>query len=270
MELQHQLKLQFPYLDDEEILDADTKPEALVAGCGTGRQSIENALLLPNTNFTAIDITAASLAYATRKTQEAGLQNIEYGLADILKLEELGKEFDVIYCGGVLHHMNDPMAGWQVLTDILKPGGYMMIALYSELARANVLATMEYIEQQAIEHTDDGIRRLRKDVLSMPDSHPMSSLVNHQDFYSLSECRDFLFHVQEHRFTALQLDKSVKQLGLRFLGFQPPAPDTFDKYSALFPDDPHRVNLKNWHEFELENPDTFKGMYHLWLQKPKD
>ena len=39
--------------------------------------------------------------------------------ADILELEKLNKNFDIIESGGVLHHMDDPFAGWQVLVNCL-------------------------------------------------------------------------------------------------------------------------------------------------------
>ena len=37
--------------------------------------------------------------------------------ADILDLAKLNKRFDIIESVGVLHHMENPMAGWKVLTD---------------------------------------------------------------------------------------------------------------------------------------------------------
>ena len=59
------------------------------------------------------------MAYAKRKTVELGVKNIEYMQADILDLAKLNKQFDIIESAGVLHHMNDPMAGWKILTDCL-------------------------------------------------------------------------------------------------------------------------------------------------------
>ena len=268
--LRHMLKYKYPYLKEEQLPADDFRPDVLIAGCGTGRQSVEWSLLVPNSQNTAIDITAASLAYAQRKTNEMSLNNIEYGQADILKLKELGRDFDVIQCGGVLHHMHDPMEGWQVLTDILKPGGFMMIGLYSEIARRSVVAAREYIAQQGIDNSAEGIRELRKHIRGLPNTHVMRHVMDTQDFYSLSECRDLLFHVQEQRYTALDLEKCIDKLGLEFLGFQgPPAPSVIQHYKATYPDDPHARNLKNWHQYELEHPRIFKGMYQFWLRKPE-
>jgi hypothetical protein len=38
-------------------------------------------------------------------------------------------------------------------------------------------------------------------------------------------------------------------------------------YQRKFPDDSAACNLQQWHLFEQENPDTFKGMYQFWVQK---
>ena len=40
------------------------------------------------------------------------------------------------------------------------------------------------------------------------------------DFYSTSECRDLLFHVQEHRMTLPQIKAFLVAQELQFLGFE--------------------------------------------------
>ena len=120
-------------------------PKILVAGCGTGQHSLETATHFSGCHVTAVDLSLASLAYAKRKTIEAKLTNVDYVHADILNLANLGKEFDIIECVGVLHHMLDPMAGWKVLTSLLKPGGLMRIGLYSELARQDIISMRDEI-----------------------------------------------------------------------------------------------------------------------------
>lgn len=263
------LQKQFPHLDLARLGPISPKPSVLVAGCGTGRQSVENAMLIRDAQITAIDLTASSLAYGIRKTKELGLQNIRYGLADILRVKELGQSFDLVICGGVLHHMKDPMAGWQALYDVTEPVGFMSIALYSEIARRYIVEGQDYIKQQNITNDEDGIREFRAYIKGLPDSHSLKRLIGHRDFYSVSECRDLLFHVQEHRFTALSLEQSINTLGLEFLGFQNLTPEAQRGYQIRFPDDPGMINLKNWHEYETDNPMTFRGMYQFWAHKPK-
>ena len=49
--------------------DRPTPFEALVAGCGTGRQSVELAQRHPAARILAIDLSLTSLSYALRKTR---------------------------------------------------------------------------------------------------------------------------------------------------------------------------------------------------------
>ena len=87
------------------------------------------------------------------------------------------------------------------------------------------------------------------------------------DFFTLSECRDALFHVQEHTFDLPQIAAFLKENGLEFLGFDT-APDLTHRYARRFPQDAARTNLENWAVLEQENPDIFIGMYQFWVQKP--
>ncbi len=51
-------------------------------------------------------------------------KGIPYDSISIRKtLGGLGRQFDLIECVGVLHHLGDPLAGWRVLVSLLKPGG---------------------------------------------------------------------------------------------------------------------------------------------------
>jgi hypothetical protein len=84
--------------------------------------------------------------------------------------------------------------------------------------------------------------------------------------YSLSECRDLLFHRQERRFDIPQIGRFLAEASLEFAGF-----DVEEKvsrrYAARFPG-ASAADLGNWAEFEREYPLTFVGMYQFWLRKP--
>ena len=62
------------------------KPKVLVAGCGTGQQQYIPSLY-KNSKILAIDLSISSLKYAKRKTEELGIENIEYIQHDILDLK---------------------------------------------------------------------------------------------------------------------------------------------------------------------------------------
>ena len=122
--------------------------DALVAGCGTGRQSVELAQRFPYARVLAVDLSLTSLAYAMRKTRALGITSITYAQADIMVLGETGRTFDLIEANGVLHHLADPWAGWRVLLGLLRPGGRMRVGLYSQLARQPVVAAHAFIAQR--------------------------------------------------------------------------------------------------------------------------
>ena len=242
-----ELNLRISNLDIDKV-DA---PQILIAGCGTGEHSIVKASMFKNCDVLAIDLSLSSLAYAKRKTEELGISNIEYMQADILDLEILNRKFDIIECNGVLHHMDDPMAGWKVLTNCLKIGGLMKIGLYSELARSGVVKIRNEIEKSNIESSYNAMKSFRnKIIISEEEHHKWITMVS--DFYSMSTLRDLLFHVQEHRFTIPQIDASLTQLGLVFCGFE--------NKKGLY-------DLEKWDTFEKENPRTFATMYQFWCQK---
>ena len=238
--------------------------DVLIAGCGTGQQSIQTAQRFPAAKILAVDLSAASLAYAKRKTLELGIANIEYAQADILRLGSIGKTFDFIQCVGVLHHLADPVAGWRVLRSMLRPGGVMHVGLYSELARRDIAAAQELIIADGYGATTEGIRRFRLDLQLTDRWHPFRSLTNLEDFYDTSGCRDLLFHAREHRFTLRQIKGVLAELELDFLRFNVDA-DVQRRYSLRYPDEFARTDLNCWTQFEVENPSTFLGMYNFYV-----
>ncbi len=121
--------------------------EFLSAGCGTGQLALEIAQGVA-AHVLAVDLSLASLGYARRKAHELGLTGIEFAQADLLELSAIGRSFDVVECSGVLHHMADPFAGWRALLSLLRPGGFMLVGLYSEAARRGIVEARQFIARQ--------------------------------------------------------------------------------------------------------------------------
>ncbi len=240
--------------------------EILIAGCGTGQHVIETARRLTGAEVLAVDLSGASLSYAVYKAREFGLTNVQYGIADILKLNTLGRSFDVIEAQGVLHHLADPMEAWRRLLAILRPGGLMSVGLYSELARQPVVRARTFIAERGYPATADGIRRCRQDMLRSEDPL-LKAATETIDFFTISECRDLLFHVQEHRMTLPQIASFIAEEKMTFLGFEADS-SLFQAYEARFPEDKSKTDLGCWHQFETENPKSFAAMYQFWIQKP--
>jgi len=242
----------------------ETTGTVLVAGCGTGRSSVQLASKFPGVQITAIDLSKSSIAFGMRKAQELGIDNIDFYQCDILDAEKLGKTFDVVECSGVLHHMSDPVEGWRKLLTCLKPGGRMNIGLYSKIARERITQAQKYAKESGFRSTEDGLRSFRRHVYTeLPEGHPGRSMLRQKDFYSLSECRDLVFHVQETCYTLPELQKILDDLNLSFLGFRFPTPRMGREYIKSYPGDPDKTDLANWHKMEQNYPRMFIQLYQF-------
>ena len=248
-------------------LNDDSQPEMLIAGCGTGRHSIYTAQRFRGVRVLAVDLSLSSISYAMRKTQDLGINNIAYAQADILKLGDLTRSFDVIESVGVLHHLADPFTGWRTLLSRLRPGGFMHLGFYSQLARKHVARAREFVAARGYASTPDDIRRFRRDLATQGAAAELQWLSKMSDFYSTSDCRDLVFHVQEHCLTLGQIESFISESGLDFIGFELDL-RVLHHYRTRFTDDPAATSLRNWTSFEAENPNTFSGMYQFWIQKP--
>jgi len=236
----------------------------LIAGCGTGRQVAHAAQIFPDSQITAIDLSTASLAHAIRQGEDLGYNaRVTYHQMDLLDLPRLNEKFDHIICSGVLHHMKDPLAGWASLKSVATPDAVMKIALYSEIARQDIVALRNVIAQKGYAPDEEGMRACRDDLMAAPDWDDTSLVGSSVDFYNLSTCRDLLFHVQEHRFTLPRLEKALEQLDLQFLGFEFVNPRIPAMYAEKYPADSYKRDLQNWHAFETANPRIFDGMYQF-------
>jgi Flp pilus assembly protein TadD/SAM-dependent methyltransferase len=241
--------------------------DILIAGCGTGQQALDAANLYADARVLAIDISLPSLAFARRKARELELTNIEFAQADILRIGALGRTFDAIEAMGVLHHLADPWAGWKILLGCLAPGGVMRIGLYSELGRQDIVKARKLVAAHGYRATAADIRRARQELIALAADQQLAFVRDSWDFFSISECRDLLFHVQEHRMTLPQIKAFLAAENLQFLGFELAEP-LWLAYGARFPADAARTDLDSWHRFETENPRSFQGMYQFWVQKP--
>ncbi|MDN3639383.1 class I SAM-dependent methyltransferase [Simiduia curdlanivorans] len=240
----------------------DKPLKILIAGCGTGKHPIALALKFPNVHITAIDLSRRSLAYATMKATQLNLSNIRFYQADILELSDLKDRFNVIECMGVLHHMQDPIAGLQILKGLLVKNGVMKLGLYSEIARKEIAG---FREENSREGTKAAIRQMRHEVIAA-QREKYDNCLKSNDFYSTSMCRDLLFHAQEHTFTLTELETILTKNELLFKGFTFNTAETFHKFTLSHGSHTKMLDLRAWHQFETRNPQTFAGMYQFFTQ----
>jgi Flp pilus assembly protein TadD/SAM-dependent methyltransferase len=241
-----------------------TLQDVLIAGCGTGQRSIAMAQKFGAQNMLAVDLSLTSLCYARRKSDELGLA-IAYGQADLLEIGQIERQFDLMESLGVLHHLADPWEGWRRLLTALRPGGFMLLGLYSQSARRPIAQSRAQIREQGLGPNPADIRQYRQTLIQSGTAH--ASILTSEDFFSLSACRDLLFHVQEEPTTIAALAHFIESQGLHFLGFE--LDDAvLASYRNRFPQDKAATDLASWEAFEADHPGLFGGMYVFWIQKP--
>lgn len=260
------LELHFPNENFSSL--KHSKPlSVLVAGCGTGRHALNLANNFEQLEITAIDLSARSLAYGQQKAQELDIDNISFYQADILDKSVLSEPYDLIESSGVLHHMMKPIDGLKALEARLKPGGIIKLGLYSEAARKQVSALRLYLAED-MPAADSDIRLIREAILQDAIKGEFSEILTSPDFYSLSGCRDLLFHAQEHVFNITQLDTLLRDANLQWLGFLAPA-SAYKLAQEAFNKQPNQLSIEHWQELEKQNPNLFAGMYQFYARKPE-
>ncbi|MFZ3334717.1 MAG: hypothetical protein WA199_02075, partial [Xanthobacteraceae bacterium] len=112
----------------------------------------------------------------------------------------------------------------------------------------------------------DGIRRCRADIMAA-EAPLLKSVAEWEDFFTIAECRDLLFHVQEHRITLPQIKSFIAANNVEFSGFIP-VPSQLRTFAGRFRERAALLDLECWHTLETEMPGLFAAMYQFWVRKP--
>src|SRR5438309_8301057 len=127
----------------------------------------------------------------------------------------------------------------------------MLLAPTRQSGRRNYAHTRHIIAAQGFDATPGGIRPCRAAIRAATQDELLARVARNEDFFSLSGCRDMLFHVQERCFSLPEVAAMIQALGLRFLGFEfPDSGITVSRYRARYPGDALMRNLDNWDRYE--------------------
>ena len=99
----------------------------LEVGCGVGAQTVTLAQRSPEARFTSIDLAADSIAEASRRSDQAGVTNVEFRQADIFAMPFDAGSFDHVFVCFVLEHLSRPADALAILKGVLKPGGTITV-----------------------------------------------------------------------------------------------------------------------------------------------
>ncbi|MFY0701532.1 MAG: methyltransferase domain-containing protein [Bermanella sp.] len=242
----------------------------LVAGCGTGRHALNIAKYFYQTHVTALDISETSLSYAYKKSAKLGIDNIEFFLADLTKLDKLNQPFDIVECSGVLHHIKQYERALHGLLANLKPNGFIKLSLYSERARKPIYDIRKQYKHGGIEKNEQDIRILRHVIFSDEQIENKHLVTESDDFYSMSGIVDLLLHEYEIGFTPKAIKALCKDNQLVFLGFSNLDSQLKASFKRFIGANCELDNLDQWEAYEQAFPSTFSSMFQFYCQyKPQ-
>jgi len=106
-------------------LDDFRGKSVLEAGCGGGQHT---GFVAPK----ALDVVAVDLnSIEVAKMRNLGAKNVEFIEADISEMD-LGRDFDIVFSIGVIHHTDDPDRAVRNLMRHVRPGGRLILWVYSK------------------------------------------------------------------------------------------------------------------------------------------
>jgi SAM-dependent methyltransferase len=190
--------------------------DLLVAGCGTW-QAAKFALCHPRAHVVAIDVSTTSLEHTEALKQKYDLTNLETRQVGIEDVADLGQQFDLIVCTGVLHHLADPDAGLRALRSVLKPDGAMYLMVYAPYGRTGVYMLQEYCRRLGIQTSPAEINDLITVLKQLPQHHPLlATQGGSRDFFRGDALADALLNPRDRCYSVPQLFDFIERSELTF------------------------------------------------------
>ncbi|MCP9849145.1 methyltransferase [Cyanobium sp. Morenito 9A2] len=199
----------------------------LDAGCGTGVSTDYLALLNPDAEILAVDISPGTLEVARERLRRSGghgRASVRIEQRSLLDLEDEGP-FDYINSVGVLHHLKEPRSGLKALAALLRPGGLLHLFLYADGGRWEVHRTQRALALVGAGADADGLRLGRELLATLPEANRLRR--HHEQRWALDTAADANFadmylHPQESSYNLDRLFDFVASADLRFAGFSNP------------------------------------------------
>ena len=203
---------------------------ALVAGGGTGdglvmlAQHCADAGL--EAEITYLDLSAAARRIAEQRAARRGLTGLRFVTGTLTALADLAPgPYDYIDCCGVLHHLDDPPAGLDLLRAHLADDGGIGLMVYAPHGRTGVYPLQSALRRLAGPELEDRQRidLARRLLAGLPAGNWFRRnpfLGDHET--SDAGLYDLLLHARDRAYTVAELSALVTGAGLRIAAFMPP------------------------------------------------
>jgi len=190
--------------------------DILVAGCGTW-QAAKYAVCRPGAHVVGVDISETSLEHTEKLKRKYNLTNLELRQLSVERVAELGQQFDLIVCTGVVHHLADPDEGLSALRSMLKPDGAIYLMVYAPYGRAGVYMLQDYCRRLGVGTSVKEINDLATVVEALPQQHPLVTLLRGaRDALTADALADALLNPRDRSYSVPQLFAFIERNGLSF------------------------------------------------------
>jgi SAM-dependent methyltransferase len=118
-----------------KLLDDQIPAGARILECGCGTGQLTNFLSIANRTAIGADLCLNSLKLAEAFKRRNGLSRAHFFQMNLFRPVFKPDGFDLVISNGVLHHTAEPFVGFQTISKLVKPGGYILIGLYHRYGR---------------------------------------------------------------------------------------------------------------------------------------
>lgn len=225
--------------------------DILVAGCGSSLAAVL-AVQNPEARVVGVDLSDANLAATRTLVEKHGLQNLTLHRMPLERVSELGQEYDLVNCCGVLHHTPDPDVGLRALRSVLRTDGRMCIMVYAKYGRLGVYMMQDYARRLGIGLSPNEIGALRLVLQTMGPDHPLMPFARRyfDDMKRDFAVADTFLHPCDRAYTTSEVREWLARCDVKFCRWEKQAP-YMPQYSPLA-QTPHIERLLSLPETERE------------------
>lgn len=192
-----------------------TDIDILIAGCGTNLAPVFGAFM-PEARVMGVDISEASLEISAEQCEAHGIDNVVHRKLRLEDIASTGLMFDFVCCTGVLHHLEDPVAGLRALGDVTRSHGAIMVMVYARYGRQGVYMLQELATKLGLGMDELTAAKVQKLLAMLPAQHPFRMLYPPGTVISLEEVMDMVLNPRDRSYRVEDVRSLVEDSGLRF------------------------------------------------------
>lgn len=187
----------------------------LIAGCGTFAP-YPFAVANPRARITALDLSRRSLGRARLHCLVHGVTGVDFVAGDLLDPAKAPGPYGYIDAFGVLHHLEEPLAGLRALAARLGEGGILRLMVYSRYTRREEDSLRRALRLLGVREPRDVERMVAR---SAAGSRLREFFENSAEVADRAGLADALLHPQVTSYRIAELMELVAESGLTPLRF---------------------------------------------------